>query len=373
MTTTRNPNKGAALAAAALLWLAAALPAATAQDSDAPAAAEQQTAPQTNPRRANSYRDALAAAGEDGVIVFCYGPDWNQRSVRMLKKFWLTKALEEASGGAILVAAPYYQAPTPEQAAESSEITGGMQGPPHGVCPTIMMFNKDGFCYSSLPGRDYLGEETGELAMKNIAEKLDALHTMQQLLAKAEGLRGAEKAKVLSEIRDLPIKSPDKVLTMLQEADPSDKTGLVRRNTYNSLNFLYEMMETKDGFLAADFVPDYNKIKTECLKVAKDETLRAEDRQAAYALLIGQARREHVSGKQNIPSKQMKEFITSCTKIDPNTTYGRLGPTLVGLWGNLHVSPEARKAYAERKKADDKARREKEREDKKADRNVRTD
>lgn len=377
MTTARKTSKPLyKQAAAALLWLTLAAPlTATAQDEDAPAAdeptaAQEPITPKKNPRRADSYSEALAAAGDDGVMVYCYGPDWNQRSVRMLKKFWQTKELEQAAGNAILVAAPYYQVATPEQEEESRSITSGMPAPPFGVCPTVMLFDKDGFCYANLPGKDYLGEETGELGMKNIAEKLAALRTQHELLAQAESLSGEAKAKVLNQVADLPIKNPRGLVDMIKEADPSDKTGLVRRNTHDAKQFLYDQMETKDGFLANDFVPDFNKIKTECMKVAKDEALRPEDRQAAYALIIGQARREHVSGKQNIPGKQMKDFINGCAKIDPTTPYGRLSPTLVGLWGNLKVSSEARKAYSERKKADDKARKEKEREDKKADKNA---
>lgn len=359
-----------------MLWLSLAGMSALAQDEAAPAAAEQEpaaTAPEKNPRRADSFSEALATAGDDGVMVFCYGPDWNQRSVRMLKKFWQTKELEEAAGNAILVAAPFYQEATPEQQEEKSRITGGMPNPPFGVCPTVMLFDKNGFCYANLPGKDYLGDETGDLAKKNIAEKLAALRTKQQLMAQAEGMSGPAKAKILGQVADLPIKHQSDLVEMIREADPGDSTGLVRRNTHNAKQFLYDQMETKDGFLAQDFEPDFNKIKTECMKVVKDTALRPEDRQAAYALIIGQARREHVSGKQNIPGRQMKEFINGCAKIDPNTAYGKLSPALLGLWGNLRVSAEARKAYSERKKADDKARKEKEREDKKADKNAKTD
>ena len=374
MTTTRKPNKRSfAGIATALLCLGLAAPLAAPAQEEAAEPQQQPAAQEKNPRRAASYSEAIAAAGDDGVMVFCYGPDWNQRSVRMLKKFWQSSELEQVSGKAILVAAPYYQAPTAEEEAESRNITGGMPAPPFGVCPTVMMFDKDGFCYANLPGTDYLGDESGALGMKNIAQKLEALHARQRLLAQAESMSGEAKAKILNDVADLPIKNPRGLVDMIREADPSDKTGLVRRNTHDAKQFLYDQMETKDGFLAKDFVPDFNKIKTECMKVAKDEALRPEDRQAAYALIIGQARREHVSGKQNIPGKQMKDFINGCAKIDPNTMYGKLSPALVGLWGNLKVSAEARKAYSERKKADDKARKEKEREDKKADKNVKMD
>lgn len=369
MTTSKNPSKVFSAAAVAALLCLGFVPASAQEEPPAadsqPASAE---APQqkSNPRRAETYRDALNAAGNDGIAVFCYGPDWNQRSVRMLKKFWQTKELEEATGKAILVAAPYYQIATPEQEEESRNITGGMPAPPFGVCPTVMLFDKDGFMYANLPGTDYLGDETGQLGMKNIREKIDALRQRQQLLHQAENASGEAKARLLSQVADLPIKAPSGLVERIIEADPNDKTGLVRRNMHNAKQFLYDQMETKDGFLAKDFEPDYEKIKAACMKIVKDEALRTEDRQAAYALIIGQTRRERISGKQ------MKDFINACGKIDPNTQYGKLSPALAGLWGNLNfrVSASERKEMRDREKAKEKDRREKEREDKKAARNV---
>ena len=367
MITIRRPNK--ALAAAIALLCMSLLPAA-AQDeptaADEQAAADAPIAPKKNPRRAASFSEAIGMAGDDGVAVFCYGPDWNQRSVRMIKKFWETQALEQATGNAILVAAPYYQDPTEEQAQESSSITGGMPAPPHGVCPTVMLFNKDGFMYANLPGTDYLGDEEGQLAMKNIRERINALHHQQKLLQQAENQSGAEKAKTLNQIAELPIKCSYNLTEMIREADPNDQTGLVRRNSHSALQFLYEMMETKDGFLSKDFKPDYEKIKRECMKIVKDEALRTEDRQAAYALIIGQTRRERISGKPQ------KDFIGAFGKIDPNTPYGKLSSTLSNLWGNKNFRMTADQRRNERKKAqnEDKKRKDKERNDKKADKNV---
>lgn len=377
MTTPRKSKSLAAVAALSLLLgLGLASPLCAQEDAADPTPTEDTAQPplpdakEKNPRRAETFSEALSSAGEDGIAVFCYGPDWNQRSVRMLNKFWQSQELEMATGSAILVAAPYYQVPTPEQEQESNNITSGMPAPPFGVCPTVMLFNKDGVRYANLPGMDYLGDETGALALKNIRDKIEALRAQQKLLQQAENMSGLEKAKILSQVADLPIDAPRNLIDMLKEADPSDQSGLVRRNTYSAKQFLYDQMETTDGFISTDFVPDYNKIKAECMKIVKDETLRPEDRQAAYALLIGQSRRDHVSGKQNIPGKQMKDYISGLAKIDPNTPYGKLSSTLSGLWGNLRVSSETRQAYRDSKKAADRDRREKDREDKKAAKNV---
>lgn len=367
--TIRNSIKGIIAIAAAALYLPPVHTAIAQEEAadDTPAAEEapRQEA-QKNPRRADSYREALSMAGDDGVAVFCYGPDWNQRSVRMLKKFWQTKQLEEAAGGAILVAAPFYQKPTPDQSAESSQITAGMVNPPFSVCPTVMLFDKNGFMYANLPGLDYLGDEEGTLGMRNIREKIAALRERDKLMAQAEGMSGEEKARILSRVADLPIKSRPGLVEMIKSADPSDQTGLVRRNTHDAKQFLYKQMDTKDGFLSKDFVADYKKIQTECMKVVKDEALRTIDRQRAYALIIGQTRRERISGKQ------MKDYIQACHKIDTETPYGKLTPTLANLWGNLNfrMTAEERRVAHSQAQAKDKERKNKEREDKKAAKNA---
>lgn len=371
--TTRKPNKLWWTLGLCLLGAALSAPAqeeAEPEISDEPAATEAEPAepatppaPPRNPRRAASFSEALSEAGDDGVAVFCYGPDWNKRSLRMLKSFWQTPEAEAATGNAILVAVPYYESPTFEQAAESENAASGMNPPPFGVCPTVMLFTKDGTRYANLPGTDFLGtEDSMEIGYKNLREKIAALRKQQELLKQAENASGAEKAKLLSAVADLPIEAPRGLVERIKEADPSDTSGMVRRNTFSALAFLYEQMDTKDGFLKPDFVPDYKKMQDACMKVIKDEALRPMDRQAAYLLLIGQSRREE------IPPAKLKGLINACAKIDPQTRYGRLSPPLATNWGNIkHTrTAEEKREIRKKEREQDKARRDKARDEKRA-------
>ena len=321
---------------------------------------------QKNPRRPETFRDALDAAGDDGVIVFCYGPDWNQRSVRMLESFWKQAELEKVTGQALLVAVPIYEYPTDKQAEESQRISAGMPSIPFNVCPTIMMVDKTGSMYANLPGMDFLGNEKGSSAFKNIASKLAEHRKLLDLMKKADSLNGMERAKVLGEIGELSIEKPDNFLDLLKAADPNDSTGLVRRNTHSALQFLYKLMDTKDGFLKTDFHTTLHDLMGESMKVINDKALRAEDRQAAYCLLIGQARREEGG------SRRMKDLITASMKIDPNSFYGRAMPRLSQLWGNerANETSDERRDRRAKEKEDDKKRRIRDREVKKTERNT---
>ena len=342
------------------------------QEQAAPPATEQgqpdeqkQDAPK-NPRRPETFQEALNAAGDDGVIVFCYGPDWNRRSVRMLKSLWMQQELENVTGQAMLVAVPIYEYPNEKQEAESQRISSGMPPIPFNVCPTIMMLDKDGIMYANLPGLDFLGDESGSTAFKNIADKLAAHRKMLELLKKASSLQGEEKAKVLGEIGELPIKKPNDLVEMLKAADPKDSTGLVRRNEHSALQFLYSLMDTKDGFLKADFHTTLKELMDKSMEVINDKALRTEDRQAAYCLLIGQARREEGG------SKRLKNMIAASMKIDPNSFYGRTMPQLAVLWGNERADEtrDQRRERRTKEKEDEKTRRQHEREVKKTERNT---
>lgn len=321
--------------------------------AETPAAAE--AAPETpaapkNPRRPRTFNEAMVDAGDDGVIAFCYGPDWNLRSTRMLKTFWNRKEVEDATGQAKLVAVPFYENPTPEQKEESDDISSGMRNPPHGICPTVMMFDRNGHLYAYLAGTDNLGDMNGELGIRKMREMLNALRKQQQLMAEADKLQGVERAKKLNEVVDLPIATPDsgsrfpsdstawsqhqrcspEMLELIKAADPNDASGMVRRNSFDATGtHLYTLMGTKDGFLSPDFVPDTKQIEDACLKAAKDEALRPIDRQAALCLLIGTVRRTEGGGKR------LKDLLNTCIKIDPNSPYGRMCQHLLGSWGNL--------------------------------------
>lgn len=309
-------------------------------------------------QRAESYQEALGKAGSDGVIVYCYGPDWNRRSVMLLNSFWKSAQTEEAAGDAVLVAVPFYEDKHSAEAEKDSHKGQGLPHPPFSVCPTVMFFDKNGRLYATMQGSDYLGNDPAcTEGVKNIQKNVQALRTQQELLAKAQNVQGEERAKLLAQVADLPINAPDNLVDMIREADPKDKLGYVRRLTFNARDFMYAQLDTKDGFLHPDFEPDFTKMAKDCEAVFRDEALRPRDRQAAYNLYIGQSRREHVQGNK------IKGLIRKVNKLDPNTDYGKLSPTLMNLWGNLkhRTTPEERRAERAKKKAKDREKRDKKR------------
>lgn len=312
----------------------------------------------TAAERAESFDEALQKAGSDGVIAYCYGPDWNRRSVQLLKTFWNTAETAEIAGNAVLVAVPFYENNNAEGADRAPGIRGNMPAPPFDVCPTVMFFDQSGRNYANMQGSDFLGNDpTCTLGRQNIQKTLQHLRTQQKLLSQAEQAEGKEKAALLSQVLDLPIDAPHGTREQLKNADPTDKGGYVRRAEFNARDFMYQQLDTKDGFIHPDFEADYNQMMRDCEKVFKDEALRNRDRQAVYNLYIGQSRREHIQ------SNRLKGLIRKVNKLDDTTDYGQLSPTLMTLWGNIKhkATPDERRAARAKKRAADKEKKNKKR------------
>ncbi len=278
--------------------------------------------------RVASFDEAKQKAGDDGIIIYCYGPDWNPRSVRMLQSFWQNPATVAAAGDAVMLAVPFYQDNKARGAEEAHTMRGDLQAPPFQVCPAVMMLDKKGRVYATLTGSDDLGDEQGELGAKNISEKLAALRRQRELMAKAQGLTGIEQAKVLREVSDLSIAHPVGLLKMIEQADPEDKSGALRRNKHSQIQFTYRQIEADAlGFTDPEAEIELAKVKKACLEVIEDDAYRPEDRQAAYNVYIGQSRRDGVGGGF------LRNLIRRGMKIDEETWYGRLSPALGKLWG----------------------------------------
>ncbi len=319
-------------------------------------------------QRVKTYAEALEKAGDDGIMVYCYGADWNKRSVRMLQNFWMRPEVDAAAGDAVLLAAPHYQDPNHEKAGEAADICAGLPSPPFGVRPCVMLLDKEGNPYAYLVGMDYLGDENGSRGVENIRERLSRFRKYRSLLQQAEPLVGEEKAKLLSEAMDLKLYIPagltesrepyvqPELLSQLEMADPSDKTGLLRRQQHKALEFKYKLFGTVDGFIDPEFEPNYDEIRTECFKIINDKSYRIEDRLAAYLLFLGQTRRE---AAMNAP--QFKGHVRKLVEIDPKAEYARAGGSLQELWADMKRarSPEQRKAASEKRREDAKKKKEK--------------
>lgn len=320
--------------------------------------------------RARTYDEARTKAGQDGIIIYLYGPDWNTRSNRMLHDFWESRELETAAGDAVLLAVPKFQ-----NADNADPITShagdGLRLPGFSYCPRVVMLDAEGDIYADLHGTDDLGSDTkGEAGLVAVSRNIGLLRERTQLLRRAEESEGAERARLLSQVADMPLIPPPGIVERIRLADPQDRTGCLRRHEFQPREFLYKEMDTKDGFLKPSFIPDLAKIKAECTRIFSDRNYRAEDRQAVYNLLIGTSRRN------GIVSQRLKTLIRANIRLAPDSRSAKAGERIMTLWGDAKPEKNAARIRKENRagmRRYAKEKREEKRRESKSERNIRMD
>lgn len=319
-------------------------------------------------QRVKTYSDAAEAAGKDGIIVYVYGPDWNTRSNRMLHEFWDTPELEQAAGNAVLLALPIYQNEANKELDNGVDIKGRLRLPGFSYCPRVVMLDEDGEIYADLHGTDDLGDIRGAEGLANIKKNLDLLRQRNAILEEADHEENEARARLLSKAADLPIKPQADIVERIRMADPHDRTGCLRRHEFNPREFLYQEMDTKDGFLKPGFTPDLNAIKHHCTRVFNDTAYKVEDRQAAYNLLIG------ITRQNGIVAQRLKTLIRANMRVGPETRSGKAGAHILTLWGDAKPDKNAARIRKENRAGIRRYNKEKREEQRRADkvkRNIR--
>lgn len=317
-------------------------------------------------QKATTFEDALKKAKDDGIVAYCYGPDWNMRSVNMLASFWKNKIVEKACGDAVMIAIPFYQRPTPANLKEQNKIQGNFQryrlNHDFRGFPAVCMMDRTGSMYAQLCGTDDLGtEEDGyALGANNIADKLDLFRQQKELLSKAEKAQGIEKAKLLGNASVLGIYPPQGIANTIKSLDPQDQTGYYKRLTYDAFHF----NEKANAFSGSD--QDASKAMTpeetekELQTLLKHPTLSPLQKQESYAVYIGRLR------KAGADKAVLVKHIKTMHDLDPESMYGRITPHLLEMWCNIpDKSRSGANEEGERTTRDKKSRNQRERRERK--------
>lgn len=287
--------------------------------------------------KVGNYNEALKNATSDGVVVYCYGPDWNRRSVIMLDEFWKNPQAEKACGDAAMVAVPYYQRPTTEQQTEANKISGSFErrkiNNQFRSFPAVCMVGKDGRIYAQLCGTDALGSEKDNYkrGYENIHRHLELYRKQTELLAQAEKAEGVEKARLIGEASTLGIYPPDGAVAQIKALDPQDTLGYVKTLNYDPYSFNMEAnafsgckQNSEDAFSA-------EKTEKRLREILENKTLTAIQKQESYAVCIGRLRKDGNGADRSTLTK----YIKAMGAIDPSSMYGKIVPHLLELWCNV--------------------------------------
>ena len=291
----------ASLAAAALLL--AALPAAYAAN-------------------AKSLPEALNKAGQNPVVVFVYGANYDKLSKKKYEEFVEQRKLLPALSRCVFLAMPVYQLPDKKQEEEMKRMMGD-KSLPSGIWsyPCLAVLDSQ----NNLRGivqkpEEMKNAETATAALKRI---LDDFRDQQKLLARANRSSGSSKAKYLFRAAEIDVTMPEIDKEQLQN-NKRDKVGFANRLKFDPLAVVEKLQtmdfETANAYIRSEMVHScYSRLQ----------------RQMMLAALAGHLRRNGAS------KPRLHALYTEMRNIDPKSTYGAYADGAIELWGTEEAKPVA--------------------------------
>lgn len=287
-----------------------------------------------------TYAAAQKSAGKDGILVYCYGPDWNPRSVAMLKSLWESAELKRAAGDAAMVAAPFYQNPSDKERNAAQETRKGLREPFIFSFPAILMISQGGETYYIVTGKEiYAGKEA---VAATIAEQLAHERERKELRAQANKAKGVEKAKLLGKYaetygeaifteRDEKVACVDmgtlnrirnELIKEIKACDPNDETNYVKQLEFDIFTTFSKKTFPKEEKISPDEAYDFVKKNV----VENEASYRPAQRQKLIAACASYLRRKDKNDKR-IPA-----MLRRIVKIDSENEWASFAREFDRIW-----------------------------------------
>lgn len=275
-------------------------------------------APKSAVNIVDNYEVVQKAVPEGGYVVAVYADGWDKYSKKLMQKLLKDAGVVKALDGCAVIEYGVPNLSTDETNKERSNKLGKLKWVGAHTYPAFLMYDKTGRHYASvlIPYADR--NEEGKIAQQLTAAR-QALTKQNELLEKAKGEDGLAKAKTLGQSAEFSnINRPDNIVNQIKAVDPDDKSGYVRRYSFNGHAYAIESADTKD----------WRATLADCEKKMNDKAYTVEQRQGLYATAIGLIRR-HGDLKDQ---KKLPRYLSEMKKLDPDSPLGRSADHAAVIW-----------------------------------------
>lgn len=283
---------------------------------------------------AKSLPEALDKAGQNPVVVFVYGANYDKLSKKKYEEFVEQRKLLPALSRCVFLAMPVYQLPDAKQEEEMKRMMGDKKLP-SGIWsyPCLAVLDSQNNLRGIVQKPEEMKDaETATAALKRI---LDDFRDQQKLLARANRSSGASKARFLFRAAEIDISLPEIDKDQVQN-NKRDKVGFANRLKFDPLAVVEKLQtmdfETANAYIRSEMVHScYSRLQ----------------RQMMLAALAGHLRRSGAS------KSRLRALYTEMRNIDPKSTYGAYADGAIELWGTEEAQPVAVTAPVEIDRASD--------------------
>lgn len=266
----------------------------------------------------DNYEVVQSAVPEGGYVVAVYADGWDKYSKKLMQKLLKDAGVVKALDGCAVISYGVPNLSTDETNKERADKLGKLKWVGAHTYPAFLMYDKNGRHYATvlIPYADR--NEEGKIAQQLTAAR-QSLKKQNELLEKAKGEEGLAKAKTLGQSAEFDnINRPDNIVNQIKAVDPDDKSGYVRRYSFNGHAYAIESAGTKD----------WRATLEDCEKKMRDKAYTVEQRQGLYATAIGLIRR-HGDLKDQ---KKLPRYLSEMEKLDPDSPLGRSADHAAVIW-----------------------------------------
>lgn len=264
-----------------------------------------------------TLEEAKAKVGDDGYILFAYADGWDTYSHKVINKLINNKDIRKAAGNAIFLRYPIRQALSKDEQKIREEQWKGMKIPNADNYPALLLYDKNGKHYSTICGT-FMRKAQPRKVSKMIAERLAAKHKQDELMAQAEKAQGIEKARLIGQACLMEnINRPDQYEKLMKAADKEDKSGMIRRVTFNPWVFIESKLKE-----------DPKAVLAQLDTMLADSAYSDEQKQVLCTCAIGTL---HRLGGSDMAAR-IREYAKRLKQYGPDTVLGKSADIAVREW-----------------------------------------
>ncbi len=275
-------------------------------------------APKSAVNLVDNYEVVQSAVPDGGYVVAVYADGWDKYSKKLMQKLLKDEGVVTALDGCAVISYGVPNLSTDATNKERADKLGKLKWVGAHTYPAFLLYDKNGRHYATvlIPYSDRNDED-------KIAQQLTAarqsLKKQNELLEKAKGEEGLAKAKTLGQSAEFAnISRPDNIVNQIKAVDPDDKSGYVRRYSFNGHAYAIESAGTKD----------WQETLKDCEKKMRDKAYTVEQRQGLYATAIGLIRRHgDLKDQKKIPA-----YLKEMKRLDPDSPLGRSAEHAKTIW-----------------------------------------
>lgn len=276
------------------------------------------SAPAEAMTRVDSYEAAQKAVPEGGYALVLYADGWDKYSKKLAQKMLKDSAMKKALSDCAVMEYAVPNFSNDETNKKRDNKLGKLKWVAPASYPAFVLYDKNGRHYASVPVL-YSDRKDAEVIADRITKAREALEKQNALLEKAKGEEGLAKAQTLGKAALFEnISRPDNIINMIKAVDEKDKSGHLRRLSFNMHAYAEGTAKTKD----------WKATLKEVEEKIEDKSYSVSQRQGLYATAVGLLHRHGSAADQ----KKMVRYLREMKKLDPESPLGRSADHAEDLW-----------------------------------------